>query len=245
MKSGCYANQHLARELLRRKQRNPAYSLRAFARDLDVNPSGLSDFLTRKRDLSVTLATKIARQVTASQNEFDQFVLSSTQNRNDDAEKDFFDLMSYWHYFAILNLAGGGENSADPKAIAKRLAITHDAAVQALEQLEEMRLIRVIDGRMHRDITALHQQTKIPSAAIRVHYRSLLSQAGVSLFRDPPSLREMRAMMLPIDPCNIQRANDILLQTRTQIMSLLTSTAKPTLYVLSYYLFPATVKTAV
>ncbi len=234
-----YANRILAEELCRRKQRNPSYSLRAFARDLEINPSGLSEFMACKRDFSVSLASRVARHLPLSQDDFDYFIISSQSNRDDsDNAKDYFEMMSYWHYFAILNLAGTCNNISDPQWLAERLAIEQSAVKQALQQLTEMRLIRVVEGRMIRDISMLQKTTKIPGATVTKHYRSLLSQAGVSLFRDPPDLREMRAITFAISPENIQRAKDILLNARDRITNLLTSNSPTSIYMLSYYLFP-------
>lgn len=234
-----YANKILAEELCKRKQRNPSYSLRAFARDLDINPSGLSEFMASKRDFSVSMATRVARHLPLNQHDFDYFVISSQCNRDDNENaKDYFELMSYWHYFAILNLAGTSNNFSDPEWLAERLALEQNEIKQALQQLTEMGLIRIVEGRMIRNISTLQKKTKIPGATVSKHYRSLLSQAGVSLFRDPPNLREMRAITFAIDPDKIQIAKDILLEARDRITSLLTSNTPSAIYMLSYYLYP-------
>ena len=43
----------LREELQRRKERNPAYSLRAFARTLSMDPSDLSKFLSGRKQLTL------------------------------------------------------------------------------------------------------------------------------------------------------------------------------------------------
>ena len=50
----------LRRELTRRVQRNPAYSLRAFARDIRVSPSTLSEALRGRFDFSAPQAADFA-----------------------------------------------------------------------------------------------------------------------------------------------------------------------------------------
>ena len=48
----------LSFQLSQRKQSNPAYSMRAFARDLQISSSQLSMILSGKRGLSVASAKK-------------------------------------------------------------------------------------------------------------------------------------------------------------------------------------------
>ena len=51
----------LKSELASRTNQNPNYSLRAFARDLDLAPSRLSEVLNGKQGLSTQAAEKIAK----------------------------------------------------------------------------------------------------------------------------------------------------------------------------------------
>jgi transcriptional regulator with XRE-family HTH domain len=54
---------YLAQELLRRKERNPSYSLRSFARDLRLSPSCVSEILNNKRSPSPKNVRKIAEKL--------------------------------------------------------------------------------------------------------------------------------------------------------------------------------------
>jgi plasmid maintenance system antidote protein VapI len=53
----------LARELGQRQQRNPSYSLRAFARDLRTDHATLSQILRGRRVLSARMATLLGRRL--------------------------------------------------------------------------------------------------------------------------------------------------------------------------------------
>ena len=107
-------NRLLADELVERKQRNQAYSLRAFARDLGVSASCLSDVLHEKRQLSKKHTHSIAKKLCLSPNEAralrekKEKILSSPHYLT--LEEDVFHLVADWYYFAILNLAGGKFN---------------------------------------------------------------------------------------------------------------------------------------
>ncbi|MBO9666790.1 MAG: DUF4423 domain-containing protein [Bdellovibrio sp.] len=62
----------ILRELERRQKRNPSYSLRAFARDLEMPSSRLSEILNRKMGLSEARAMALAEKLNleASEKEF-------------------------------------------------------------------------------------------------------------------------------------------------------------------------------
>lgn len=68
MQSAIEAPEFTAREfvsaiLRRRQNRNAAYSLRAFARDLEIAPAHLSQVLNGKRRLSPDLASRLASKL--------------------------------------------------------------------------------------------------------------------------------------------------------------------------------------
>lgn len=58
-----YARKVLMEEYGLRKTKNPNYSLRAFARSLDVSVSTLSEFFSEKKHLGPDLIFKLVRQV--------------------------------------------------------------------------------------------------------------------------------------------------------------------------------------
>src|SRR5690606_36043223 len=59
----------LAAEFDRRQARNPAYSLRAFARDLKIAPSTLSEIFNRQHGLSPVRAARVAAEMGMSKDE--------------------------------------------------------------------------------------------------------------------------------------------------------------------------------
>src|SRR5689334_15303008 len=66
----------LRNELAERCRRNPRYSLRAFARDLGIEPARLSDVLNEKKGFSKTLALRLASRLGFSEKETERFVES-------------------------------------------------------------------------------------------------------------------------------------------------------------------------
>ncbi len=68
----------LRAELGRRQVKNPAYSMRAFARDLGLSASGLSEVLSGKHSLSLRRAVIVSQRLGLSGHESDDFIASAT-----------------------------------------------------------------------------------------------------------------------------------------------------------------------
>src|SRR5436309_2305259 len=117
----------LREELEQRCKANPRYSLRAFARDLGLSPSGLSRILREHQGLSGSSALRIARKMKMSSEETERFrnlviaadgrsrdhrkaaqtqlaVEEESRRRFQRLELDVFRAISDWYHYAILEL---------------------------------------------------------------------------------------------------------------------------------------------
>src|SRR5215210_2641418 len=72
---------YLQQQLINRCRQNPRYSLRAFARFLDVESSALSKILRGQRDLSRKTFTKVATRLGFSQEEQETWASSLKERR--------------------------------------------------------------------------------------------------------------------------------------------------------------------
>src|ERR1700733_11819237 len=98
----------LVAELISRQRRNPAYSLRSFARDLGISPAALSQVLNSKRNFSRTNLTKVIEKLGLSPSEKNRAFQELSSGAADLADDQFmtlhddvFRFMSDWYYFAI------------------------------------------------------------------------------------------------------------------------------------------------
>jgi plasmid maintenance system antidote protein VapI len=53
----------LKRELEKRQKINPRYSLRGFAKNLQISPSFLSEIIAKKRTMTLSMLSKISRRL--------------------------------------------------------------------------------------------------------------------------------------------------------------------------------------
>src|SRR5262245_19891132 len=103
----------LAQELKVRQARNSRYSLRSFARDLNVSVTALSDVLSGKRSFSHKNAEKVIQKLGWSPVQSQIFLADLAHSERPTPQKiaemqlqdDQFHFISEWYYFVILNLA--------------------------------------------------------------------------------------------------------------------------------------------
>src|SRR5437868_4704723 len=130
----------LMQELAKRQTRNSSYSLRAFARDLEIGATTLSDVLADKRSLSKTNLEKVMEKLLVSPVEKEKLWGDYRENVNrpheiDDKtllDEDIFRLIADWHYLAVLNLSKVKDFNGKPEWIAKRLGIKKEEAEESL-----------------------------------------------------------------------------------------------------------------
>ncbi len=212
--------QILRYELAQRQGRNPGYSLRAFARDLRVSVSMLSDVLNGKHGFSARAANKVAAAMDLRPHEAEYFcdLVECTEGRTEEAraaaqarlrkhqehsaftemQLDAFHVVADWYHMAILDLMAFSSFRDDPQWIAKHLKIT---AIEAQEAL--LRLLRL--GMIQRTSDGLRESTKFsqvgqdtPSAAIRRFHEQMLLKARQALLEQHVDDREFTTAVVPI-----------------------------------------------
>ena len=201
-----------ARELIReefskRKQRNPAFSLRAFARWLEISPAQLSQMITGKRPITLQTMRKISDRLGLSPLER-KAVLAAVANseaiapeerRSLHLREDQFRVIADWYHFAILSLTRIKGASADPRWVARRLGIGVEQAHEALLRLERMGVLQLapVFKQIGDPIEVASEQ---PSEAIRKYHKQVLALAIDKIESVPTEKRQFQSMMLAIHP---------------------------------------------
>jgi plasmid maintenance system antidote protein VapI len=233
-------------ELLKRKERNPSYSLRSFARQLRMSPAHLSNLLSGKRKLTLKQASKISDQLGLSPFEREQLLFGSDTNlslsRNSIQarilENDQFALISDWYHFALLSLGETNENFADPKKISKKLGISTTEATGAMQRLERMGIIRIESGRFRQVGNTLDTARDIPSSAVRKFHQQMCERAKESLENVSVAEREFNSITLAIDATQIRRAKKMMEEFKQKLAAELERGKRSKVYHLTLQLFP-------
>ncbi len=153
--------------LLQRMARNPAYSLRAFARDLEISHTYLSLVINGKKRLSRNKSLRFA-EILGTSGELNSKVLIPASTDYYNLKEEQFQVLNQWYHLPILDLTLTEGFRPDVQWIAKRLGIKPAQAQDAIERLQKLGLlvnwqkqskrIDVATSRSHEAVRAYHAQ---------------------------------------------------------------------------------------
>lgn len=242
--------QYLQDELARRCQKNPGYSLRAFARSLKMDPTTLGRILKGQRPLGKLVTQRLGTRLGLDPVQVSQFLPSAQAGavlRYEPLKLDQFRMIADWYHYALLELLRVDGAPADPRGIAKALGITPAEAHIALERLERMGLIRKSESGQWQEagdgkLTTVGGPDTAP--AFRQLQRQILEKAILALEATPPAERDQSSMTIAIDSELLPLAKEKIKKFRRELAQLLSRGRKrDSVYHLSVSLYPVTRKT--
>jgi uncharacterized protein (TIGR02147 family) len=239
-----------------RRERNPAFSLRSFAKFLELPPGRLSELLSGKRALTHALAQRIADRlglppdaraalfgaVRGRRRAAGGAVAATADPVYRQLTVDAFHVIAGWHHFAILSLRDCEGFRPDHAWIARRLGIGPHEVRLALTRLERLGLIER-KGARGWDRTAAHLTTThdVRSAGLRRGHRGILGRAIDALEEVDVAARDVTSMTFALDPARIPEAKKALAAFRRKFARRFeTGTGRTEVYTLALQLFPLT-----
>jgi len=241
-----YCIELLKNELAVRKSKNPSYSLRAFARNLGIGSTSLSDALANKRKLSKTNLERIVEKLNLSPAQKEMLFLEHSQGKKVErpphleVNEDMFRLIADWYYLGILSLARTKGAKFEVNWVARRLGIEKLQAEVALTRLERLKLIENRRGCLRRTSEPISTTREIASKAIRKHHMDNLELARTSLEDEKVESREFSSVTMAINPKNLKKAKDYLMKVKDRVCEILEQGELKEVYTLSFKLFPLT-----
>ncbi len=229
---------YLKHEYSQRRTRNPHYSIRAFARDLEVSPSHLSEFLSGKSVFSPETARAVAKrlQLTAEQQEHwcDLLIVKSKSGADRQAARiriakreqspqikialDVYRAISDWQHFALLAFYGGNSEFSIAE-LSRRLGLTPTKVKSAIRRLEKLNLLKKTDNGYLPTEDFSHVGDSIPSAAIRESHRQVLQLATQALEKFDVDKRESQSLFFSIEKEKLPALRDALKRQLLQVVS--------------------------
>lgn len=225
--------------------RNPSFSQRALARRLGIGSSALSEFLNGKRQISQSLATRIADRLglgPEQRQEYESEFRPDQKSRIREAvqiDMNRYHLISEWQHFAILSLAETQGFKSDPIWIAARLGISITKASQGIDRLVRLGLLR--RGRRGNLVITGQQFTtsdEVAHLSLRRSYAEDLELARASLDGDSVEIRDFTAITMALDPERIPIAKRMIREFRDALCVLMESGNKKEVYKLCIQLIP-------
>jgi uncharacterized protein (TIGR02147 family) len=230
---------------------NPSYSIRAFAKKLQVSSGALSEILAGKRRLTESLAKRIIsrlamrprdarRLMLLVQEEYIEASCMGEDTASTTVPVDEFELISQWEHFAILSLTETKGFKSDVKWIAERLGISFSKAKRAILRLESLGHLVNEGGKLKRKKTRLQSSDDIINISVRRSHYGDLDLAKRSLDRDDISIRDFTSITLPADTHLMEMAKKKIRRFQDEMESLFEGNDCDEVYRMNIQLYPLT-----
>jgi uncharacterized protein (TIGR02147 family) len=241
-----------------RSSRNSSYSLRAFARDLGLSASGLSQILSGKQGLSVELAAQIADRLqmnevekkrvcalaesrharSKKQRELARIRLSEFAVSPTTVQLDAFRVISEWYHFAILELTRLEGFEGTPQWIADALEINEKSAELAIERLLRLELLEKDGGQLKAAEDFVTTPSDLPSDAVKKFHDQVLEKARQALVFQSVAERDFSSVTMAVSHEDMPKAKEWIREfRRTFTRNMEANPKKDSLYQLSIQFF--------
>lgn len=250
---------YLKEELSKRCERNPRYSLRAFASSLNVDPGALSRILNGKQFLSKKLALKILKKISLDPIDEKIFLDSALKSQKarelhrlpkslrswlpkpeyHSLDVDHYRVISDWYHVALLELTYVENFKSNVRWIASHLDISITEAKLAVERLIRLGLLEEKNGQWKKSKEQLTTSNKnITTSALRKQQKQFLEKAIDSLEQNEIHERSITSMTMAIDPAKIPIAKKMIQEFNRSLCQFLESGKRKQVYNLEVCLSP-------
>lgn len=250
----------LSEELDYRLSDNPSYSLRAFARDLDVRPSQLSDILKGKSGLSSKKSVLVAEAIGLNVKEQEifkamvevehgrsehikmtakKFIEQNSYSENfESLTLDGFKIISDWYHFAILSTMELDDYDGSLDFIATNLMLDLSIVEQAAKRLLRLDYIDLKNGKFVVADVMLATTHDIESSALRKFHKQHLNKSIKAVDEINILLRDITTMTMAIDLDRIKEAKSMITKFRRGFCKKMESGKKNHVYNLNIQFIP-------
>ncbi len=236
----------LQKEFIERCRRNPAYSLRAYAKYLEIDQSFLSKLLKGQRNVTREFAQSVGPKLGFKAKQLHELLSKKAADMSGfmSLTDDEFELLSEWHHFAIIELSKTDDFESEPGKIARRLGIHVETVRDALSRLERLGFIRPTDdGFQVLSPNTTWSNTKKTSSARRKFQRTLIEKSLDAIDHVPFDLRENGSVTLAVNKARMPEFKEKLKSIRKELAEYFQANGESNLdevYQLTVSFFPLT-----
>jgi uncharacterized protein (TIGR02147 family) len=241
--------QWLESDFLKRKTANKSYSLRSYAKFLEIPPGRLSEILSGKRKLTDSLSKKLASKLGLSPRQMSVFLngkeTGNAQQMDSNyhlLEEDSFALIAQGNHNTFLALMDLTKFRSEPSWVAKKMGISTLEVRGIIHRLERLGLIQKSRFGFVKREKNLQTSDGIASAALRKSHRESILQAADCLETIPLEERDITSITMAIDSAKIPLAKSLIREFRYKMADLLESGQTDEVYNLNIQLVPVTKK---
>ena len=218
---------YLQAELVRRCKNNPNYSLRSFARSLNLNHGVLSRIMRGERNPSNKLVISICQALNLNAKQIEEFAKNLVEPKTTSKAKGFKDLsmdsftmMSEWYHDAILELMRIEGFKPEAKWISKKLGITPSEVNIAVERLIRLELIEVAeDGSWinHAEHTEVGIESPYTTTALKRYQKQVLHMGAAAVDQIAKEKRHNVSSTVAVDSADIEAVKTLINEFRRKL----------------------------
>lgn len=267
--AGAPSSSRIFRDLLGRKlEKNPHYSMRAFARDLGVSPAFVSLIIRGKRHLSLERAVQVSQLLRMNDDDSRTFMDSvagemlSRKMSNARLSKtvlqkmraattysavtlgvDKFKALSNWYHVAILEMSTCKGFKPRPEWVARQLGISPVMVLEAVDRLKRLGLLDVSRNGWRKTSRRITVPTKQSHAVIRDFHGQMIQKASEALSESRAAefaRRNISGVTLAVNPERVVIARKRIDCFLRKITAFLTEGDCREVYQVNVQLFPLT-----
>ncbi len=241
-------------EFSRKQKANEHYSLRAYARDLGVHPSTLSQVMKGNRPLPLKDTESVVKNLKLGPKDRTLFMESLYRRKTsiDDIEisplddrfmldESYYKALAEWEHFAVLELYDVVDFDPSINGIARKLKITPNRAEVVVNNLLTCGLLKTSDdGKLVRTHTSVKTTEDVKSQAIIESHKETLQMGMNKLEEIEVEFRDFSSTTVAIDLEKLTEAKTIIREFRQKMSALLRDGHKTDLYQLAIQFFPLT-----
>ncbi len=244
----------IKQDLSQKQKVNPHYSLRAFARDLGVHPSTMSQILKGNRPLPLKDSSRVVEKLNLGPKERTLFMesLLKSKVRLDNIKIDEVDnrfmldeshykIIAEWEHYAVLDLFELKSFEPTLTEIAQRLGITENRADVVVNNLLVSGLLKVnADGsfmKVHEDVRTTED---IKSQALKDSHKETMRMGIDKLDQIEVELRDFSSSTIAVDLNKLPEAKAIIREFRQKMAALLSGGEKTDVFQLAIQFYPLT-----
>jgi uncharacterized protein (TIGR02147 family) len=249
-----FYQERLLSGLEQKKLQNPSYSLRAFARDLDIDFSLLSKVLKGKRPLSFSTASLAVKLLKLDPKEKTLFMESICQTRSslDDIkiapagsyvmlDESHFKAIAEWEHYAVLSLFDLEGFKPSVVSVSNYLGTTLERADDVIKTLLNCGLLAFdTDFNLIKSVPVVRTTEDTKSRALFESHLETLELGKKKLQEIEVDFRDFSSTTLAIDLEKLPEAKGIIREFRQKMMALLKTGQKKEIYQLAIQFYPLT-----
>jgi uncharacterized protein (TIGR02147 family) len=244
----------LQRELSLRHKKNRQYSLRAFAKSLDLESSYLSKLLKRGRPLNQNLIQKLGERLGLAPNVIECYRFedlkrkAAPKDKNENSSfyfipQDFFEIIEDPNHYLILEMMKLDGFYPSEVWIAKQLKITINETRACLSRLQKVGLLATTHDGQWQDLSSGASShvigANVSSAAHRRSQKRILEASINALETVPIEKRDQSSMMMAGSSQQMELIKKTIKKFRRELAKIVNlEPVKDTVFQLSISFFP-------